>query len=203
MQTIFDVETSALPLEQIEKFMPIFEPSKVLKDPDKIKADIEKKKQDWLDDAALHATTGRILAIGIINDEKLEILHDMEERDMLTKFWARFLISNDSFAGHNIRGFDLPFMIRRSFILGLTHIPNVMEGRYLSKRFIDTMELWACGTRDMISLDTLARALGVGQKTGSGKDFSKLYLNPDTRQQALDYLSKDLELTKKCVEIMA
>ena len=64
--TVFDIETGALPLAELEAIMPEFEPSKVLKDPEKIKADIEAKRAEWIDRAALSPVSGQVLAIGYI-----------------------------------------------------------------------------------------------------------------------------------------
>ena len=46
----------------------------------------------------------------------------------------------------------------------------------------------------------LAKHLGVGQKTGSGADFAKLWV--EDRAKALAYLESDLTLTKLCFERM-
>lgn len=200
----FDVESMAAPLAEAEQFKPEFTPDSRLKDPEKIKADLVAKELAWFDKLALKAPTARILAIGYVEDEKEPVLiHDIPEKDMIEKFWELFRhFGGFQFVGHNIIDWDIPFLIRRSFILGV-YVPfETMEGRYLSRRFVDTMKTWACGDGGMISLDMLSRVLGVGKKNGEGKEFAGLYNNPETRQTALDYLLNDLKLTRGCANRM-
>lgn len=112
--------------------------------------------------------------------------------------------------GHNIFEFDIPFLIRRSWLLGVEVPDDVMDhtGRYPSKWFIDTANVWRCGSRsaEYIKLDQLAKALGVGGKvvdetTGeamSGKDFARLYFGTsEERGRALDYLAGDVDVTRR------
>ena len=101
--------------------------------------------------------------------------------------------------GFNIAHFDLPFLIRRSMKHGIKFAPVFRNYRYLSDQFIDLMLVWKCGVHeDNISLDRLARFLGVGQKSGNGKDFARLWR--EDREKAVAYLTNDLELTRKCAE---
>jgi hypothetical protein len=96
--------------------------------------------------------------------------------------------------GFNILGFDLPFLVRRSWALGIPVPFWVFDGRYFNRRFSDVMQHWQLGNRqDHISLDKLARFLGLRGKSHEGKDFANLYAN--NQQQALDYLKNDLKLT--------
>lgn len=206
MQIVFDVESMAAPLAEAEQFKPEFTPDARLKDLEKVKADLVAKELAWFDKLALKAPTARILAIGYVEDEKDPvIIHDMPERDMLKKFWDAFReFGGYNFVGHNILDWDIPFLMRRSWILGV-YVPfETMElgGRYLTRRFVDTMRTYACGDGSMISLDMLSRVLGFGKKNGEGKDFAGLYNNPETKQQALDYLTNDILLTRACANKM-
>lgn len=58
------------------------------------------------------------------------------------------------------------------------------------------LDFWSFGTRDSIKLRDLAKFLGVGEKTGSGADFSGLY--ESDRNSAIDYLRNDVLLTMRC-----
>lgn len=198
---IIDIETSALPIEHLKKIMPKFEASKVLKDPDKIKSDIEAKQKKWMDDAALSAETGSVLVIGIMNENDNAEYFEGSESELISLFWKSWSALNPAtWIGHYILGFDFPFIIRRSFALGIKVPSELTRGRYLPDIIQDTMARWACGTRDTISLDNLSKTLGVGSKNGSGKDFSALYLSD--RESALEYLENDLKLAKACAEKM-
>lgn len=74
----------------------------------------------------------------------------------------------------------------------------MFDGKWLSKTFVDLLDYWRLGNRQITNkLDTISRALGIGGKPDgiSGKDFAGLYLNPATKQQAIDYLLGDLDMT--------
>ena len=60
----FDIETEGLPESELLAIMPDFKPNGTLKDPDKIAADLAKKKAEWIEKAALSPLTGRVLCIG-------------------------------------------------------------------------------------------------------------------------------------------
>lgn len=203
---VCDIETGPLHIEHLREIMPSFEASKALKDPEKIKADIEGKMNAWLGDAALNADTGQVLAIGFKTGEGVTTFVQGEattEGDVLKAAWK--FIGDAQFPriiGHNIKAFDLPFMMRRSWAVGVVPV-NFMKGRYFDASVVDTLEAYACGTREMIGLGRLAKFLGVGEPFGSGKDFSKLFFGSEEDQKnAMKHLVTDLELTWKVAERM-
>lgn len=193
------IDTETAPLEGITP--PQFEAPATYKKPEAIAEWLERKLESWRDTLALHAETGRVLAVGWLDDgTDSSGTIEGDEAGILRDAWAA-ISGADIVVGHNLRGFDLPFLIRRSFIRGVTLPPGLFEGRYLASRFRDTMDAWACGVReDRISLDNLARALGVGAKTGNGAHFAETYATD--REAALEYLAHDLELTRLCAERM-
>jgi len=197
---IFDIETGPLPLAELDALAPEFKPAANLKDPEKIKASIEEKRNEYYERAALSPVTGEVLAIGLDYGNSGQVLgRDVfSEKGMLEMFWDA-VEDLEQFCGFNIAHFDLPFLIRRSMKYGLK-VPRVfINNRYLTDQFIDLMLVWKCGVYDdNISLDRLARFLGVGKKNGNGKDFAKLWV--EDRPKALEYLRQDLALTKACAE---
>ncbi len=119
---------------------------------------------------------------------------------MLTKFWDKCRYQVNSYGkiiGFNIVGFDLPYLIRRSWIKSVPICEGIKRGRYFNdSHVIDLAEIWRLGEKNtFISLDRLSRVLGTGEKSGSGKDFAAL-LSTD-REAALKYLANDLELTAR------
>lgn len=163
-------------------------------------------EKHWLDfksKAALSPITGRVLAIGLLDGGRFVINAHSGERDLLGAFWEGFSAGGaEKWIGWNIFNFDLPFLIRRSWLLGVD-VPSIrVQGRYWSPRFVDLMQEFAAGVwKDNVSLDVAARFLGVGRKTGHGADFSKLWGGPpEDVQQAIDYLKNDLTLTAKVAE---
>nr|DAR29690.1 MAG TPA: DNA polymerase B [Caudoviricetes sp.] len=210
MKVYFDIETAPLDSDAISAVMPKFTANANIKDAAKIEANIEEKRLNFIANAALDATTGRVVAIGYALDEG-EVFafanpNPDGEAELIDQAWRAFVDSrgviSDDIIGHNSNKFDLPFLIRRSRILGIEIPPTVMtwsRGRqYLDSHFKDTMDAWACGTADKISLDTLAKSLGVGAKNGEGKDFYSVLLDNPTN--AIEYLKNDIELTRACAK---
>lgn len=163
------------------------------------------------DKAALSALTGRVLAIGYYGthdgEVEVDVLHpdNVTEAAVLIRFWAYFEASDEHtrFIGHNIHGFDLPFLIQRSWLLGVEVPRGVIKGRFFSEKFVDTMAVWACGrqgSNGMAKLDDLAKAFGVGAKNGSGAMFAEL-LEKD-RTAALEYLKNDIAITYEVAKRM-
>jgi hypothetical protein len=208
---VFDIETGPLPEVKLKDLMPEFEPDARLTDPVKIGRDIERKKENWIEKAALSAGTGRVLVVGILDSDGLKFIEG-DEKGMLERWWdfyeskleeAHRMQSILHFIGHNIKEFDLPFLVRRSWINRI--IPSdLKKGRYYHEHLIDTMESWQMGSSrsesGSCSLDILARVLEVGMKSGDGKDFSKLYA--EDRKAALKYCENDLRITWGVAESM-
>lgn len=192
-----DIETGPLPEAQLKELMPEFEAPANLKDPDKIKAAIESKRKAWIEDAALSPLTGEVLAIGLwIDGTHVIISEPASEAMMLHEFWDAI---QDSHQLHHIIGFncclfDLPFLIRRSWKFNVTVPLGVRRGRYWGDQITDLRDVWQCGDRQAPgSLDTIAKHLGIGGKTGIGKDFASLWKSDRTK--AIEYLKNDLDLT--------
>ena len=177
----FDIETGPLDPEEIEKIAPEFEPGEV--------------------------KTGNITDLKKIAEKVSGARSNQSEKIMISKFWSAALSAyNDGniLAGHNIKNFDLPYLVRRSFKLGLC-VPSELRperSRFWPYFFFDTMEEWSMGDNQRrISLDRLARHLGLEGKSGSGKGFSKLYQSDQAA--ALDYLKQDLKVSASVAEALA
>jgi len=172
--------------------------------------------QAFVDDAPLSALTGQVLAIGygtgdfplndgwpVLDHQAPHPLGEFSEKDLLERFWSQFLacLSNGTrMIGHNICGFDLPFLVQRSWLLGVDVPPEAIhDGRHWNRIFVDLMQLWGCGAhgRDKwVKLDRLAQYFGVTRKSGEGDQFAALFWGPPKdRQAAIDYLKTDLIVT--------
>lgn len=194
-----DVETAGKPEAVQREIMPAFEAAKNLKDEAKIAADIEAKEQVWLASGALDAARGEIIAVGLFGadlDAPKVILGP--EKGILVSVRELATVYHDlTLVGHNLLGFDVPFMCRRMWVHGIKPPAHWLDCTpwKANKWSFDTMLAWACGNREQrVSLDMLAWALGCGRKNGSGKDFAKL-LETD-REAAIRYLVQDLTLTE-------
>lgn len=199
----WDSETEGLPDAQLLERMPPDSHWKLgnVKDPDKIKAAILEKQKAWMEDAALEAATGRVLLIGLrINGSNI-MLSDNDEAANLKAFWgfvSTGLVNGDSFIGFNTHGFDIPFLVRRSWVHGIQVPSKIMRGRYLNDDlWVDLLEIYRLGNRqDWISLDGLSAMLGVGRKNGEGKNFGSLFRT--NKGFALEYAANDLFLVEGC-----
>lgn len=211
---VLDIETAPDTFKALS-LLPPFNPDDVklgnLKDEAKIAAKIEEAKStyesDWIADSALCAERGNVVAAGILTKDasgEIDGIWDAgkySEKDILTSAWDTIWTSirdGDLIIGHNILQFDLCFMVRRSWILGIdipSNVRTVYRGRrYWAENFIDTRTVWQLDQRDYkSSLGYVAQSLGAGEKTGSGKDFAEL-LKTD-RDAALAYLRNDLRAT--------
>lgn len=247
---IFDIETAALPDEQLFSIVPPFiEPphpgefdlSQVkygnAKDPALRKAkedeartkheaavrtylaDVAAARVGWAqsirDKAALDPTTGMVLAVGYLGinettgERKTKIDHGAEDV-MLGNFWSQWrkcLASGRRMVGHNITGFDFPFLVRRSWILDVPVPAEVLDRNKARSVALDTQDHWLCGQRwgsCESNLNHIARVLGVGEKNGNGADFAKLWRSEveADRQAAIDYLVNDLALVASVAQRM-
>lgn len=167
--------------------------------------------RELLDGAALSHFTGQMLAIGYKSTESgkwaihgEDAAKGEDEVKLLAGFWDVYNNNRHKkrrMCGFNISGFDLPFLIHRSWIHSLdvpTGVYPPPAHRYLdSAMFVDLAERWQCGQRNVFTkLDVICKALGIGGKPDgvSGKDFAKLWVSD--RAKAEEYLLNDLNMTE-------
>src|SRR3990167_3602729 len=95
-----------------------------LKDPEKIAADLEAKRQKQADEFGLDPDCNRIVALGfhVVGgaDPEVYLMRDeFEEREHLKAFWLQFTAVTDTrLVTFNGLRFDLPVLMRRSMYLG-------------------------------------------------------------------------------------
>jgi DNA polymerase elongation subunit (family B) len=207
----FDIETGPLPLDQI--VIPPFDPAQVktgnTRNPDliaeRIRAAEETHVADFIRNAALDPLNGRVLCIGIAIDEASPYIIDGggNEEELLAEFWD-LITSSDrapSMVGFNVKAFDLPFLVRRSWKYRGA-IPHwLRQGRYWSNAVIDLREVWQLGdNRAHGSLASICRHLGLGEKAGSGADFGKLWTTDNAA--AREYAVQDIRLTRDMANVL-
>lgn len=197
MTIYLDIETGPSP--RALEFEPQFEAPKNLKDPEKIRVAIEEKRSDWNDRLALSAVTGCILAVGLAVDSgPVEIISGETESELLWRLWTRLadpVSLTPRLCGWNLCGFDLPFLQRRNWVHKIPSPGWVFPRGRFSNIHRDLLREW-CGENpgDRVSLDTVGKLFGLGGKTGSGADFARLWA--EDRSQAVEYLRRDIELTR-------
>lgn len=175
----------------------------------------EQEKAHWqekLDKAALSAETGRVITIGYLpvgacDDEAYLDDAGFDEQKLLKRFWtgyAKVVRNRGHIVGWNSNGFDIPYIIKRSWIIGVPVPPSVFRGRWISDTFLDLMLIWSVHEfRKFAKLDACARILGIGNKTDqecTGAEFAEWYRDPQRHEQAKEYGLLDLVLTRKIYE---
>jgi DNA polymerase elongation subunit (family B) len=131
----------------------------------------ERAARDALHKTSFDGGAGHVCTIGwAINDGEVHVEHAEtvgEERDILAAFFKAVPARDATIVGHNITGFDIPFLLKRAVILGV-ELPSdyvfPRDPKPWSKGVFDTMTAWA-GARDMISMNRLCGILGIVGKT--------------------------------------
>jgi hypothetical protein len=214
---IFDIETIPLNDDALARIEPGFEAPGNFKDPDKIAAAIAEKRAAWREKAALSPLTGRVAMIGLLLPGRkiadIALLDpvaldnpgsaNIQELNMLEWFWSaavQQLQLGEPMVGFNSHRFDVPFLVRRSWALGVT-VPGQALQRLAPPAWVDLMlEFTRNAAGEFVGLDTVARFLGVGAKNGNGLEVARL-LRED-RDAAINYLENDLLLTAAIAERM-
>ena len=136
----FDIETEVNP-DAVE-FIQVPNAPSNYKDADKIAAYVAEKQAESLKTAALDPDYGRIIAIATgWFDLEPEVMdkYDHSEKEILEMFWLFYEDCGGNSCGYNIIGFDLPYIMRRSFDLGVKApiIPSL--AKYRTEPTIDLM----------------------------------------------------------------
>ena len=146
---IFDIETRAN--KEALGFLPEPQAPSNYKDEAKIKAYVEEKRIEQVDKAALDPDYGEIIAIGIafldpfygrtgnLKSEEYMTHYHFSEVEMINRFWECYRKNNSCSCGYNIIGFDLPYLLRRSFALGIQPLTIPDLRRYQTHPTLDLM----------------------------------------------------------------
>lgn len=182
----FDIETCPQDEARLLAIAPEFRPASNLKDADKIKASIEAKKQAYLDDSALDWKYCEVALICLGNDSSnISAISEGTEAEKLEKFLniASYNLQNGmKLIGHNIIGFDLPIIINRARLNGISipeSIGQMSNGRwYWNENIVDTLQVITFGNKQDIagnSVEAIARACGFPEKLGNSSKFHEIW----------------------------
>ncbi len=109
-----------------------------------------------------------------------------------------------SFAGHNIKEFDIPFICRRLLINSL-HIPGYLDFQNMKPwdtNMVDTFQYWRFGDyKNYTSLKLLAAALGVPSPKDDidGSMVADVYWKEKNLQRIATYCQKDVVTTANII----
>lgn len=161
---------------------------------------------------SLDGTFGSIAVIGLAfeNGPAGPMLVDgRTERDMLQELMESInhectAQERPVFVGHNLHGFDLPFLWKRCIINRVKPSPWLPFGaKAWDSRIADTMLMWDDNRDRRISLDNLCRVLGV-PTSKSDMDGSKVAdaWAAGEYQKVADYCMQDVFATLACYKRM-
>ncbi len=203
MKLFFDIET--IPAD--EKIKPVaIAQAKQKQSRNPYSKNVKKSDNTLYRDTAISGDFGRIFCIGYATDEQNVEIIKGEENEIL-KAWWQVASGADLFIGHNIMDFDLRFIFKRSIINKIKpaarHL-NLSFARYRSFPIFDTMREWEKWSTSFISLDTLAKALGLKSSKDGGIDGSQVFdfYLAGKYDEIYDYCKRDVELTRKIYKRM-
>ena len=194
-----DIETMPNP-DMISKLPEVVADSR-LKDEEKIKADIEKKKAEQIEKMALSPLYGKIACIGYYGEEKKEV-HLADEKEMiehLVSIWNDHL-----FVTWNGKAFDFEFIIKRGIILGVCKLSSLerFTSKYRNENHIDLMEKW-CGSGKFAKLNEVASILIGDQKEEFDvKEIPELIKTTTGKELIKRYCLQDCKLTYELAKKM-
>ena len=226
---VFDIETSALPLESFDPTQQefLFREAERIVDPEQrleSRCEIQRLFSLW-------PLTARIVCIGMVNpdshrgrvlytteeheegaspDAAVEFTSCMDEREVLMGFWdaaKRY----DSIVTFNGRGFDVPFIYLRSALLDVPIACKDWLGyRYATEPHCDLAEqftFYSIGGRDgaarRFNLDFYCKAFGIESpksKGVTGMDIGNLLKSGQFREIA-EYCLRDVQATVKLYHV--
>jgi len=188
---VFDIETAGISWDSLSEH----EQDYLLKTArSEEEAEAEKGK------LGLSALTGKVISIAMYNPETsqgrilLENTGNAEptsepdedgfrimtgtEQEILTQFWD-MIRAYESVISFNGRGFDVPFLLIRSLVYGITPTRNLLPNRYNTREHADLMDILTFfGITRRYSLDFYCRRLGIPtpkSETASGDKVGSLY----------------------------
>jgi 3'-5' exonuclease len=108
----------------------------------------------------------------------------------------------DEIVGHNVLGFDLPFIFQRCLVnnIAMRRLVNVSD--FNARGVYDTMHRWWLGSRNRVALDDLAWVLGIeSSKTDEvhGSRVFELY-EAGRLAEIREYNLNDVRVTRKIYE---
>lgn len=173
---------------------------------------------------SLAATSGRVLSIAVHigsfagvrvrGFEQSESEHvfgidpdgqEQSEEQALNDFLAlmrSFDPDIDEIVGHNIIGFDLPFIFQRCLVNNIPIKPFVNLSEFNVRGVYDTMHRWWLGAKNRVALDDIAWALGIPSSKTDEVEGSRVFelYQAGRLAEIREYNLNDVRVTRKVYE---
>lgn len=207
-RVVFDIETLAYPFDSFDEAQQTYL-TKLAK--------TEEERLDAIQRLSLTPLTAQVLAIGMLNpdthqgkvfylgpeesrsliDDGLVALVPCSEKEILENFWNS-VSHYKQIITFNGRGFDCPFVMLRSALLGVKPTRNLMGYRYATNEHCDLLEqLSFYGATRRFNLDFYCKAFGITspkEEGITGLDMAQLYGEKRFREIA-EYCLRDVKAT--------
>jgi hypothetical protein len=175
---------------------------------------------------SLAATSGRVLSIavhvGSVAGVEIEGFEQVEseyvfgidsegkehtEQEALIDFLAMMQTFDpeiDELVGHNIIGFDLPFIFQRCLVHNVAVKPFVNLSEFNVRGVYDTMHRWWLGARNRVALDDVAWVLGIESSKSDEIEGSRVFelYQAGRLAEIREYNLNDVRVTRKVYERM-
>ncbi|MCP5244827.1 MAG: ribonuclease H-like domain-containing protein [Burkholderiales bacterium] len=204
-----DVET--LPTQDeavIAELRKSITPPATIKKPESIekwnKEERPAKLKDLIHKTGLDGLHGSIACIAWAIDDCPVMSTDSmdDERNVLACFFdvcEQHLTIHESLCGHNIAGFDLPFIKHRAIINGMKPpitLLSAMNAKPWEDCIQDTMLIWSQDRQKRVSMDSLCKALGIeGKGDFEGSMVAETW--PTNPEKVIEYCKDDVERARK------
>jgi hypothetical protein len=173
---------------------------------------------------SLVATSGRVLSIAVhigsiagaiiegVDQQESEHVFGIDsdgqeqgEEQALTDFLAMmrsFDPDIDEIVGHNIIGFDLPFIFQRCLVNNIVLRPFVNLSEFNVRGVYDTMHRWWLGAKNRVALDDIAWALGIPSSKTDEVEGSRVFelYQAGRLAEIREYNLNDVRVTRKVYE---
>jgi len=225
-----DIETLALP-DFRERVGPQLERSlrlgnMRLEQQQRYLEDIAAEEERCYQLGALNAATGRVLSIAVhvgpvpgLEFEGVQLGqsehafgidaegNEHDEQQTLKEFlnfMSVFDPDMDEIVGHNVVGFDLPFIFQRCLIHNIKSRPFVDLRDFHVRGVFDTMHHWWLGAKRHVSLDDIAWAMGFESSKTAEVEGSKVFdlYHAGRLAEIRQYNLNDVRVTRKVYERM-
>jgi len=207
-RVVFDIETLGFPFESFDEAQQEY----LLKF-----AKNDEEREEAIQRLSLTPFTAQILCIGMLNpdtkqgkvfyqaenfepslaDDGLVQFIPCTEPELLSHFW-KSIVHYKQFVTFNGRGFDCPFVMARSALLGVKPTRNLMGNRYAVNEHCDLLDqLTFYSAMRKFSLDFYCKMFGIKSPKESGVtglDMRRLYGEKRYREIA-EYCLGDVKAT--------
>lgn len=162
----------------------------------------EQSLKDLIAKTSFDGMYGRVACIAWASDdgEIHSTMPDDSEGEAIERFFDYVSFdSSNSFCGHNLHGFDLPFLKHRSIILGNRppgSLLTAMNAKAWDNCIQDTMLMWSTDKHRHGSMERLCKAFGIaGKGDFTGSMVAETW--PKDPQKVIDYCCDDVHRTRE------